>query len=50
MIVSGVVISEIYCGGDNSVAVWRAMSLRESLLQTRQMALDVCRPLTPSRS
>ena len=40
----------IYCGGDNSVAVWRATSLRESLWQTRQMALDICRPLTPNRS
>src|SRR5690349_3098886 len=38
------------CGDDNPVAPWREASLRESVWQTRQMALDVSRPLTPSRS
>jgi len=35
---------------DDPVALWCALSLRESLLQTRQTALDVSRQLTPSRS
>ena len=38
-----------YCGVDPA-AFGNAASLRESLLQTRQMALEVSRPLTPSRS
>jgi hypothetical protein len=35
---------------DEPAAFWGAVALRESLLQIRQMALDVRWPLTPSLS